>query len=184
MTLPVLDALKSQYHIDAINNKFLKYVLLVQGGFTLVAEDEEKALSVLRMSPTALLWAIQPNDMMVKHRVDRVFDAEKQKTISDPFCRNYFLWNLYNRFRHDFRNPYLTETFHEFHGIRELESVLDIKAKSHEGILFQGRATERNVIGRLMPGFVNPAGIPWAHMLALESAPQPWESTEDQADKE
>ena len=56
--------------------------------------------------------------VLVLHRTTENPEQKLPAEISDAFCRNYSLWNLYQRFRSDFSHPFLVEMFHETHKLR------------------------------------------------------------------
>jgi len=164
--------LKSSFYTRHINVKMVGQIQRIQGGLPLSETDVEDAVKLLRWSPSAVLWAVQPDEMFVNYRTDEKFKSDVQV---DRFHRNYFFRELYRSLRHDLTHPlgraYLLDDCH----IREIETSQKVIVKSSTGIQLASDLHERLGIGQTADGYVGPDGSSYILLLLLEGAEQPWE---------
>lgn len=172
MTEPVLKVLGNEYYKSRINIQMVLEIQKIQVNLNLTPEDIEKVVLLLKWSPTALAWALYPNEMLVNPR-DLVNNLIRNST--ELICRNYFLGGLYSLFKSDFRRPQLRAQFYQVHGLREIETLERVVIKSAEGVELQDDLNLRQAIIPLAEDYVDPDGSEWAMALALDSTPEPWE---------
>jgi hypothetical protein len=175
ITLPMITAITSPYYINHINEELIARIQEIQGNIPLSLEEIRQARYLLKWSPTALAWALHPDEMIVNHRAETHLSNETFKRDSDSFCRNFFLRKLYTFFKNDFRRAVLRPIFYNVHKLREIETRETVLIKSATCLVLQGDIRERLSIGQLGDGYVGPDGSDWILMSALDSTPEPWE---------
>jgi hypothetical protein len=172
----MLNAFGSDSHKCQINECMLKEIQKNQGDLVLSVKDIEQVLLLLKLSPSALAWALHPNETLINQREDRDLLINIREQV-DLMNRNYFISELYSYFKKDFDNPYFHSQFYQVHGIREIEAVESLIVKSATGVELQGESRLRLGILPLADGFVSPYGIPWITVAILDHTPQPWENS-------
>lgn len=127
-------------------------------------------INLLRWSPSAVLWAIQPEPMIVTGRTDL-----KSNDDIDHLHRNYFIRRLYESLRQDLHSSlertYLLDRFK----IREIQTQQKFLVKSVDGMELEANLNERIGLGYLADGLTGPDGGNTILMLMLDSAPEPWD---------
>jgi hypothetical protein len=168
----LIEMLKSDFFVSHLNEKFVAQIQKIQGDLPLSHEDIQDAIKLFRWSPSALLWAVQPDPMIVTHRNLPDFKNNEQM---DHFDRNYFFRQLYQSLKNDMTyhipRRYLIDTFK----IREFETKQKVRVKSSVGIELESDLHERMGIGELAEPYRGPDGSNFILMLLMENAPQPWE---------
>lgn len=184
----VLEVIKSKFYGSNINERFVAEIQRIQGNLPLAPEDIELAMRMLKWSPSALLWAVQPDEMIVTHRNDPSF---KSDASMDRFDRNYFFRQLHRCLSFDLKNhiarSYLLDVFQ----IREVQSQEKVIVKSSNGVELESDLNQRIGIGFLADALKGPDGTNSILMLMMENAPEPWdvaawkkkEEVEDDAEK-
>lgn len=172
MTESVIRSLGSAYHAKYMNEQMVAEIQKVQGNIPLSPEAVQKARLLIRWSPSALLWALQPDTMIVEHRTDKDLENEDFRKTSDEFCESYLLRKLFDFFKRDFRRVPLREQFHEVYGLREVETIQRTIIKDSKGIVLEGDSYEGLSIGQLEDGYVSPEGSNWALLAAFKIAPE------------
>jgi hypothetical protein len=146
-----------------INGKLFNRVCEIQAGLVLKPEDKDKAVMMMRLSPTALLYAITPDPMIVSHPENSV--------LHDPSViehdRNQFLRSLHNGLYADFRNPQLARYFHETRRIEILERTSHMKLYSRDDeTILDDNVVETSMIAQWHEN--SPTGEPiYIHVSAL-----------------
>jgi hypothetical protein len=164
--------LRSPFYSKHINARMVEQIQRIQGGLPLSQTDVEDVVKLLRWSPSAVLWAVQPDAMIVTSRTDEKFKTDAQ---IDQFHRNYFFSVLYRSLRYDLTHPlgraYLLDDCH----IREIETAQNVIVKSSAGVQLTSDLHERLGIGQTADGYVGPDGSSYILVSILEGAEQPWE---------
>lgn len=168
----VVGVLKSEFYISHINEQFLAEIQSIQGNLPLSVSDIQDAIKLLKLSPSALLWAIQPDQMIVTHRNNPKFN---QETTMDLFDRNYFFSNLYRSLRFDLTSPIARNYLIDVFKVREIETKQKIIVKSSKGIELEENLQDRLGIALLVDGLLGPDGSSYILMSLMENAPEPWE---------
>lgn len=118
----------------------------IHGGITLSPEQERDALMLMRISPSALMYSLRPDGMIVTHREG----GQAPMPVSDEvaeFDRTQFMRSLVQCFTLDFRMAALAEVYfkllridrmqREVHLVvreRDHQVVLDLMVPQHEVI--------------------------------------------------
>lgn len=164
--------LKSDFYRSHINERFVAEIRRVQGGLPLSEADVQSAIKILKLSPSAVLWSIQPDQMIITHRSDSDFKVDE---AMDAFDRNYFFQQLSRSLRFDINHPIAREYILDFCEIREIETDQKITIKSNSGIEMESALHERLGIGRLVDDLIGPDGSNIVLMSLMKNAPEPWE---------
>jgi hypothetical protein len=155
-----------------MNEQMVAEIQKVQGHMPLSTEGVKKARLLIRWSPSALLWALQPDTMIVEHRTDKNLADESFRKSSDEYCESYLLRKLFDFFKRDFRRVPLREQFYEIHGLREVVTIERTIIKDSKGVVLEGDSYEGLSIGQLEDGYVGPEGSNWALLSAFRIAPE------------
>jgi hypothetical protein len=168
----VIETLKSDFYISHINEQFIAEIQRIQGNLVLSLQDVQVAIRLLKWSPSAVLWAVQPDGMIVTHRNDPKGSADD---VMNRFDRNYFFRQLYRSLGADLKHPipraYLLDVFN----IREIQTKQRIVVKSSIGVELESDLDDRLGIGYLADNLTGPDGGNNILMLLLENAPEPWD---------
>lgn len=105
-----VDVFSTEFYQRNIDDELLKQIWSIQGGFELPIELTDKCLQLLRLSPSAMVYALKP---------DRFLFAA-QAMAGNPDMMNlyydHFLGILQESFLNDFKRPELSGLyFHSFH---------------------------------------------------------------------
>lgn len=164
--------LRSPFYSKYINEQMVAEIQHIQGGVPLSPEDVVNAVKLLRWSPSALLWAVQPDEMLVNSR-----NADNSDIIEqiNRFQRDYLFQQLYRSLRFDMTHPIARAYMLGHCHIREIETTQKVTVKSGTGVQLESDLHERIGIGELADGYVGPDGGKYMLVRVLEDAPQPWE---------
>ena len=167
----LLEVMKSTFYGTHMNEYFLSQIQAIQGGLPLTTEDIEVAIKLITWSPSALLWAIQPDPTIVTHR-------KASDTITaaiDHSDRNLFIRRLYEKLRYDLSHHiervYLLDTFN----FREIQTQQKVIIKSGQRIELEVDLNERIGLGYVGEGLTGPDGTNTILLQLLESASEPWD---------
>jgi Restriction endonuclease len=152
--------------VGLIDDALLDAVLQIQGGLQIPPEIRAECIQLIKWSPTALLWAVTPDPMLVVHRREGV----PPHSMTDSDDNRYFRLQLLRYAATDFQNPILASAYFEKFGLRELEFSRRATFKSAEGAELSVDIPERLGIGRLAPTL----GGGVIHVWLTEQAPEPW----------
>jgi hypothetical protein len=152
--------------IELIDDALLDAVVQIQGGLQIPAEVRAECIQLIRWSPTALLWAVTPDPMLIVHRQDGV----PPPVMTDSDDNRYFRLQLLRYAATDFQNPMLAGAYFERFGLRELEFSRRATFKSVEKVEVSVDIRERLGIGRLAPALGGGVVRVWL----TEQAPEPW----------
>lgn len=159
------ETITSEYY-DAHLQELVTQAVVVQGGIPLTDGDEALVLGLVRLSPSALHYAITPDPMIVTHRQN----TPRHDDI-DRSDRMHFMKMLYRYLLHDFRyNGSLRRYFYETRQVREVESSERYRFKTVDGAVIESEElAERVGIGQL----AEEAGGGYVSVLLLDHAPEP-----------
>lgn len=164
--IPVLQ-LGSSFYDETINIGFLEEILKMQGELTLSEEETKEALELMRISPSALMAFIYPDQFIVQHRTEGVIDEG-----IDRNDKAYFFRKLYNGIRTDFMKRGLEEYFFDIRGLREIEIIEKMMIKSDKQVVLDLNTKERRAIGQMSEEY----GGLYVQVLVLDHTPEPWDS--------
>lgn len=88
----------SDYYQRHIDNNLLEEIWKIQGGFQVEEEEKENCLKILNLSPSALLYALSPDDMLKNYSAIKHDDGMKN------LYQSHFKSELTQRLRNDFQN--------------------------------------------------------------------------------
>ena len=167
----LLEVMKSTFYGTHMNENFLSQIQVIQGALPLTTEDIEVAIKLITWSPSAVLWAVQPDPMIVTHR-----NASNTITAAiDHSDRNYFIRRLYEKLRYDLSHHiervYLLDTFN----LREIQTQQKAIVKSGQRIELEVDLNERIGLGYIGEGYTGPDGTDTMLLQLLESASEPWD---------
>ncbi|WP_343123380.1 hypothetical protein [Verrucomicrobium sp. BvORR106] len=155
------DLVRSSLNLDLVH-----HISTIQGNLAFPPEDGADALSIITISPSALLHALTPYPMIINHRT-----SEEERREHNEFDISLFMRTLYELLIQDFNNPELKQYFFESQNLRELESSMTVTVKSGSGVIAQRNITSRIGIGAL----ADRHGGGYIHLVAPSHAPQPWD---------
>lgn len=149
-----------------IDENLLNYICKVQGGLKLDELNSREILQIIKLSPSALLRALVPDEMIVNHR--------SQGIINDSLNKEdvlYFLQKLCALLAEDFKNKNLSKYFLELRKIVEMETNNRIILKNSDKIVLDMNHRERLFIGQTSEEDNNLYVI----VRLLNDQPEPWE---------
>lgn len=155
-----------------MNEQFVAEIQRLQGNLPLSDSDIQDAIKLFKLSPSAVLWAIQPDQMIVTHRNDSSYKGDE---ITDRFDRNYFFRELFRSLRFDLTHPIARTYLLDVFKVREIETKQKILVKSNSSLIIESDLHERLGIGELADNLKGPDGSSNILMLLLENAPEPWD---------
>jgi hypothetical protein len=130
-------------------------------------EQSLRQQEVIGWSPGALAYALQPDPMIVTHRVAAA-DKSDDFNVEDA---KIFLRTLHQHLVSDFVSGPLIEYFHKVRGIVEIDRTEHIAIKSKQKMLHDASVRQRSVIGEA----AQELGGGYVLILAREDLPEPWE---------
>lgn len=121
-----VDAFSTEFYQSNIDEDLLKQIWTIQGGFELPIELTDTCLQLLRLSPSAMVYALQP---------DRFLFAA-QAMAGNPDMMNlyydHFMGIIQESFLNDFKRPALSGFyFHSYH-------INKVKVSTSSSICFEG----------------------------------------------
>lgn len=135
-----------QWWDDHIDEAFARHAFEIQAHLKLDADNQKRALDVMRISPSALMYALEPDPMIVTHHA-----AESAVPPSDDMLahdRNHFMRSLYNGLISDFRNRALASYFFTLRRIEALARTTHLMVyERDDSILIDTKVSETTMIG-------------------------------------
>ncbi|HLN33597.1 MAG TPA: hypothetical protein VK395_38075 [Gemmataceae bacterium] len=154
------------WYRDHIDTELLDVVKGFQGPMQLSPADDKAAITIMRLSPRALVNVLQPV-VMIRHPFGGVDEAITRQTNRDLFMS--LLFNcLHDEFIH---SPVLHEHYWAA-GVRELDITRKYVVKSVTGILVQDDIRHRHALGLGLDLEGAPAVFGG---IKQRNAPEPWE---------
>lgn len=101
----IVELFVSEFYQSHINDKLLEEIWKVQSGFEVEEPDISKCLIVLKLSPSALRYALTPDRMLKSYSVGKS-DKEMKSLL-----QSHFMSQLIRCLRNDFNNPNLYKMF-------------------------------------------------------------------------
>ena len=95
----------SDFYQNHIDENLLEMIWEIQNSFSLDDGEKQSCLHILRLSPTALLYALTPDTMFHGYQIIK-FD-EQMRTL----YQSHFKSNLFKYFQNDFHNQNLYKLF-------------------------------------------------------------------------
>lgn len=156
------DVLGCQFFDSCIDQLMMRHVESIQSGLPLVG-IEDRVSEILRLSPSALCFALKPDPGIVNHR------RNTKLPVMDDFDRNNFLRRLGLLLSQDFGNKDLHGYFFERRSLREIETHQTLVVKNAEKVQLDLTVDQRLALGKWHAG---------GHILVsvVPGQPQPWEA--------
>jgi hypothetical protein len=148
-----------------IDERLLSYVLGIQGGISLGADDRANSLTLLRWSPTALAWALRPDPMLLNSRIDGKSTPELNANGARYFCLQLLQYAV-----GDFRKSALFEPYFTRLDLTELEVRRVARFKTRKEVALEVDLRERIGILRGAPDL----GGGFVSVWLNTEAPEPW----------
>lgn len=162
-----LDAIKSETYGKNINVKLLSKICEIQGGIVILGKDMENCIKILKWSPSALLWALHPQKMILTHRHDgkALFEnLEKEDT-------SFFLQKIITLLFEDYKTDEFKDFFYSTLEIFELETNLELKVKSRAKLEIDMNYKDRIGLAQMTEEYKNRIIL----VRIFNDQPEPWE---------
>lgn len=162
-----ISTIQSEFYSTGINKTLLGEICQLQGGLKLSESNEEVALFLLKRSPSALAFSMRPNPMLTNSLTQF---TERPPSV-DLHAEQYFLQSLNDGFTNDFKQPSLSDYFHNTCGIVEIEKNSTVKIKSKSEVAIELSLKDRYRIAQADESI----GGGLIHISLINDAPEPWE---------
>lgn len=150
-----------------INEELLSQICKIQENISIPEEFKEDCIKILKWSPSALRWSLEPEVMIVTHRGGgKSFHESIEKEDT-----SYFLQKLISLFSVDFKSKDLKEFFFKSCEIVELESNYRLKIKSKTKLELDMEYKERTGLAQMTEEYNNQI----IHVRIFNEQPDPWE---------
>jgi hypothetical protein len=160
------DFYTSSVFIRSMNKKLIDVIKSIQGELIFSNAEYEKIKKILLISPSALLYAIVPDPLIINHRKN-----ENAVSIVDKFDNQYFIRRLYEELTKDFENKAFQHFYYYSKDITEIETTTNIVLKNKTKVLLRDSIKKRIGIGETSEEY----GAQLIQILILNDAPNPWE---------
>lgn len=152
-----------------INEELLSQICKIQENISIPEEYKDDCIRILKWSPSALRWSLDPDVMIVSHRGGgKSFHESIEKEDT-----SYFLQKLISLFSVDFKSKDLKNFFFKSCEIVELESNYRLKIKSKTKLELDMEYKERTGLAQLTEEYNNQI----IHVRIFNEQPDPWERT-------
>lgn len=149
-----------------INEELLSQICKIQESISIPEEYKEDCIKILKWSPSALRWSLDPEVMIVSHRGGgKSFHESLEKEDT-----SYFLQKLISLFSVDFKSKDLKDYFFKSCEIVELESNYRLKIKSKEKLELDMEYKERTGLAQMTEEYNNQI----IHVRIFNEQPDPW----------
>src|SRR5665647_1122184 len=150
-----------------INKELLSQICRIQENISIPEKYKDDCIKILKWSPSALRWSLEPDIMIVNHRSGgKSFHESIEKEDT-----SYFLQKLISLFSFDFRSKDLKDYFFKSCEILELESNYRLKIKSKTKLELDMEYKERTGLAQLTKEYNNQI----IHVRIFNEQPDPWE---------
>lgn len=150
-----------------INEELLSQICKIQENISIPEEYKDDCIKILKWSPSAFRWFLEPDAMIVSHRGEgKSFHESIEKEDT-----SYFLQKLISLFSIDFRSKDLKDYFFKSCEIFELESNYRLKIKSKTKLELDMEYKERTGLAQLTEEYNNQI----IHVRIFNGQPDPWE---------
>ncbi len=150
-----------------IDSVLLDESLRIKDDLAIPEGDRANLIRLMIWSPSALFWALMPDEMLCGHKDVPLTVLEKLR----PDHARFYKLQLLRLAAADFRNPQLGSVLFEKHGLRELEFIRKAVFKSEKQIELDMEVAERARIAYWDPKLGGGLVMVWL----TETAPQPWD---------
>jgi hypothetical protein len=150
----ILSGVCALYHIGApewealIDDQLLDESIRIKDNLVIEGADRVGLIQLMKWSPTGLLWALSPDDMLCGHRREVPAVEEQMMRVHVKYYRTQLLAFAIG----DFRGAGFSRILHERYWLRDMH------------------ITERTALARFAPS----SGGNLIHVLLVDHAPEPW----------
>ncbi len=149
-----------------IDLELLDESLRVKDGLAIKEVDRPPLVQLMKWSPSGLLWALSPDEILCGHRGK----SPQADEFLAPDHARYYRIQMLSFAINDFRGAAFSAILHERYGLRELEFMRRGVFKSQTRVELEMDVTDRTAIARYDPTLGGGLG----HVWLTEHAPQPW----------
>lgn len=134
-------------------------------------EERQRAIHLLKLSPSALRSCLNPIPPIAIGRTERVVDEQQNKRDVETLFRI-----LHECLRHDYSEPWLKDFYYEIKNVVELDTSFTVKVKSKERVLLEDTVRARQ--GIVLVPSEKPNGKEIVVLTVLwNDKPEPWEKS-------
>jgi hypothetical protein len=169
--ISMVKVLGCAYYDAHINEELVTEIQEIQGDLPLTSEDIQLAIDLLRLSPSALAYALQPDPVVVNYRRQTTVLSTELQTKLDEVVKSRFFSYFYYALIIDYKTPILNPYFHDIRGLQEVETYRRIVGKGDQELLFEFELKDRLGRGQTAEEF----GGQYITVLLPNDAPEPWE---------
>ena len=149
-------------HVD---EQLMLQACKVQADLKLDDDSQRKATELMRLSPSALIYALLPDPMIVTHHQGATAVPTNEDMLAHD--RNHFMRSLYNHLMRDFRTANLAKYFHSQRRIEALARKTHLTVYNRDdAIVIDAEVADTSMIGEWHEK--SPSGDPiYVHLSAL-----------------
>ncbi|TGN13338.1 hypothetical protein [Leptospira bandrabouensis] len=144
-----LRILNTKNYESIVDHELLDLIISIQKMDFLNQEERNEVLSILKLSPSAIYYSINPDPMISNDVNDPIIEIYENVI---KFKRDYFFRNLYKHLKNDFQNTFLAEHFYTNNKINEIEENISYKIKSKNEVLYHREIVDRTGIAQMTDG--------------------------------
>lgn len=157
----------SPRHKEFVRTVLLDLATANQGGVVLSDEEKEDAIKIMQWSPSALSWALHPQQMLLNSLPDPAWDAKERGRI-ERTRTSIFLCHLFDGLAADFRRRGTRSLFLNQHGIQSLEITRRVVVRGADGIELDRTLRERMGLRVLADDYVAEDGTRVVNVIELD----------------
>lgn len=163
LTIEAFEAIKSNYYLNSINDSLFSEIQEIQGGLLLSKEDSEKAIKLFKWFPSALAWALNPDEALTN--ANREGGLYKAELDFESIIRNDFFQKIVSLGLRDLGYEPPRIYLKEIHGIDTFSSANKIIFKNDSKVEETIIINEMKKIGVLADGYFSMDGSKYVMML-------------------
>lgn len=125
----IVDSIVQNYFREHINDDLLDYIIHLQHDIELTKEQREDSLFILKLSPSALLYALHPDDIIVRSRTKATAAIEQ----INKFHTERFMGCLTDNFVLDLEKGQFSTFYSEKYGLKEFHVEKNLSLMFKDG---------------------------------------------------
>lgn len=160
-------AIGCESYDSLIDETLLEAIRKIQEGIIIPEEQKDRCIKIIKLSPSALLWALTPNKIFTNNRSNgkaAYLDIEETHT-------SMFIQKISNYLFEDYNSQYLAEYFFKKRKIVEFETNTRYSLKSDNKVELNMDYNERISLRQLAEEYNNKI----VHLRVLDGQPEPWD---------